>query len=262
MGGERVQAKVWVRQSAGGQTFYFIDHPPFYDRADLYGERDGDYPDNAERFIFFSKCVVNLARYLPWQPEVLHVHDWQTALVAAFVKDEKARGGWASPPPVCLTIHNLAYQGIFPAAKFALTNLPSGFFQPDGMEFYGGMNCLKAGITCAGMITTVSPRYAREITTEQYGCGLDGVLRQRQDALVGILNGVDYDEWTTVRQPVPGPLLHRGRMAGKDREQNRIAGGTGPARPRRSPAFRHGGAAGGAKGSGHPIGRAGGNAGG
>jgi starch synthase len=201
MGGERVQAKVCARHLAGGLVIYFIDHPSFYDRADLYSQQGADYPDNAERFIFFSKCVVNLARYLPWQPEVLHVHDWQAALVAALVADEKMRGGWAFAPPVCLTIHNLAYQGIFPAAKFALTNLPSGFFQPGGLEFYGGMSCLKAGIAYADIITTVSPRYAREITTEQYGCGLDGVLRQRQDVLAGILNGVDYDEWTTSANP-------------------------------------------------------------
>ncbi len=201
LGGERVQGKVWVRHLADGERIYFIDHPPFYDRAELYGERGADYPDNAERYIFFSKSVVNLARYLPWQPEVLHVHDWQAALAAAFVADEKGRGGWAAPPPVCLTIHNLAFQGNFPAGRFALTNLPREFFQPGGMEFYGGMSCLKAGITYADLITTVSPRYAREITTEEYGCGLDGVLRGRQDALVGILNGVDYDEWTTQANP-------------------------------------------------------------
>lgn len=215
LGGERVQGKVWVRHLADGETIYFIDHPPFYDRAELYGERGADYPDNAERFIFFSKCVVNLARYLPWQPEVLHVHDWQAALAAAFVAEEKRRGGWDSPPPVCLTIHNLAFQGNFPAAKFALTNLPSEFFQPGGMEFYGGMSCLKAGITYADLITTVSPRYAREITTEQYGCGLDGVLRQRQNALAGILNGVDYEEWTTSGDPYLSHFYSAGDLRGK-----------------------------------------------
>ncbi|MGA2556034.1 MAG: glycogen synthase GlgA [Verrucomicrobiota bacterium] len=205
LGGQRIQAKVCVGLQADGETIYFIDYPPFYDRAELYGEHGADYPDNAERFIFFSKCVVNLARYLPWRPEVLHLHDWQPALAAAFVADQRRRGGWASPPPVCLTIHNMAFQGNFPAAKFALTNLPSEFFRVAGMEFYGGMNCLKAGITYADRITTVSPRYAREITTEQYGCGLDGVLRWRQNALVGILNGVDYDEWKTESNP---HLLH------------------------------------------------------
>jgi starch synthase len=184
-----------------GPTLYFIDHPAYYDRAGLYGDRGGDYPDNAERFIFFSKCAVNLSRHLPWKPEVLHLHDWQAAAAAAFVADERSRGGQARLPAVCLTIHNLAYQGTFPAAAFALTNLPPEFFRLDGMEFYGGMNCLKAGIAYADIITTVSPRYAREITTEEYGCGLDGVLRRRQDALVGILNGVDYDEWSTSANP-------------------------------------------------------------
>jgi len=232
MGGERVQAKVCSRHPAGGPAVYFIDHPPFYDRAELYGERDADYPDNAERFIFFSKCVVNLARYLPWQPEVLHLHDWQPALAAALVEDEKSRGGWASAPPVCLTIHNLAYQGIFPAAKFALTNLPSGFFQPAGLEFYGGMNCLKAGITYAGVITTVSPRYAREITTAQQGCGLDGVLRRRQDVLVGILNGVDYEEWTTSANPhLPHPYT-AGDLRGKTSNKTALQEELGlPVRP-------------------------------
>jgi starch synthase len=215
MGDQRVQAKVCVRHEAGGLAVYFIDHPPYYDRAELYGERGADYPDNAERFIFFCKSVVNLARYLPWRPDVLHLHDWPAAPAAAFVADEKERGGWASPPPVCLTIHNLAYQGIFPAAKFALTNLPSSFFQPAGMEFYGGLNCLKAGIAYADAITTVSPRYAREITTEQYGCGLDGILRQRQNVLVGILNGVDYDEWTTSANPYLSHFYTAGDLRGK-----------------------------------------------
>jgi starch synthase len=111
------------------------------------------------------------------------------------------RESWTAAPPTCLTIHNLAYQGIFPAAKFALTNLPQSYFQPESIEFYGSMNCLKAGISYADVITTVSPRYAREITTELWGSGLDGVLRKRQSILHGILNGVDYDEWKTEGNP-------------------------------------------------------------
>jgi starch synthase len=215
MGRGRVQAKVCTLSSPAGQTLYFIDHPAYYDRPDLYGERGGEYPDNAERFIFFSKSVVHLARCLPWQPDVLHLHDWQAAPAAAFAADEKSRGNWAGAPSVCLTIHNLAYQGNFPAAAFPLTNLPPEFFRPDGMEFYGGMNCLKAGIAYADIITTVSPRYAREITTEEYGCGLDGILRRRQDALVGILNGVDYDEWTTTANPFLSRPYSAGDMQGK-----------------------------------------------
>src|SRR5258708_10580072 len=96
-----------------------------------------------------------------------------------------------------MTIHNLAYQGIFPAAQYALTNLPWDYFSPAGVEFYGQLSCLKAGITYADVITTVSPRYAREITTREFGSGLDGLLRERQSSLFGILNGVDYAEWNT-----------------------------------------------------------------
>jgi starch synthase len=201
MGDQRVQGGVCVEEAGGGPTIYFIDQPLFYDRPELYQERGADYADNAERFIFLCKSVVNLARFLPWRPELIHVHDWQAAPVAALVEDERRRGVWAAAPPVCLTIHNLAFQGNFPAAKFGLTNLPPEYFQPGGMEFYGGMNFLKGGISYASVITTVSPRYAREITTEQFGCGLDGALRWRQDVLIGILNGVDYDEWTTVGNP-------------------------------------------------------------
>lgn len=201
LGHNLVTGRVWTRESPAGLTTYFIEQKDFYERAELYQERDVPYRDNAERFIFLSKAVVHLARYLPWQPELLHLHDWQTALAALLVFDQKQHGHWTSAPATCLTIHNLAFQGQFPAAQYALTNLPAAYLQPDGAEFYGGLNCLKAGISFADTITTVSPRYAREITTEALGCGLDGVLRRRQNVLHGILNGVDYEEWKTEGNP-------------------------------------------------------------
>jgi starch synthase len=201
LGPARVAGNIWTLEPSPGLTIYFIEQKDFFQRSDLYQERGFDYPDNAERFIFFSKCVAHLARYLPWRPDLVHVHDWQTALVPLLMLDQKLREGWAAAPPVCLTIHNLAYQGNFAAAKFALTNLPGVYFKPEGVEFYGFMSCLKAGISYADQITTVSPRYAREITTEALGSGLDGVLRRRQHALHGILNGVDYDEWKTEGNP-------------------------------------------------------------
>ncbi len=201
LGSAQVAGKIWTLQRAAGLTIYFVEQDEFFDRDGLYQKQGADYPDNAERFVFFSKCVVHLARYLPWAPELVHVHDWPSALAAVFARDQKGRDGWSAGPPVCLTIHNLAYQGIFDAAKFALTNLPASYFQPEGLEYYGAMNSLKGGIVHADEITTVSPRYAREITTELMGCGLDGVLRRRQDALAGILNGVDYDEWKTEGNP-------------------------------------------------------------
>ena len=202
MGDRREQGKVWVRHFGGDQlSIYFVDHPGFFDRVGLYGDAGADYPDNAERFTFFSKAVANLARYLPWQPELVHIHDWQACLVPILMLHQKIHDQWAAMPPTCLTIHNLAYQGIFPPAKYSLTDLPLDYFHPGGMEFYKSLNFLKAGITYSDIITTVSPRYAREITTEQFGCGLDGVLRNRQNSLAGILNGVDYDEWKTTANP-------------------------------------------------------------
>jgi starch synthase len=194
LGASHVQAELFSLEIEKGLTVYFIDQPKFYDRAGIYLENDISYVDNAERFIFFSKCVAHLSRYLSWRPDVVHVHDWQTAFVPALILQQQ-REGWGNPLRTCLTIHNLAYQGTFPASAFALTNLPPDFFTIEGAEFYGNLNCLKAGIAFADVITAVSPRYAREITTEEFGCGLDGFLRKRQNKLFGILNGVDYEEW-------------------------------------------------------------------
>jgi starch synthase len=195
LGGRRVQAELFSLKVEKGLTAYFIEQPEFYFRNGLYQQDDISYPDNADRFIFFSKCVANLARYLQWRPDVVHINDWQTCLVPALMLHQRRAEGWGNPPPTCLSIHNLAYQGVFPPESFALTNLPPEFFTVDGVEFYGGLNCLKAGIAFADVITTVSPRYAREITTEEYGCGLDDRLRLRKDRLIGILNGVDCEEW-------------------------------------------------------------------
>lgn len=201
LGVRRAAGEVWILQPLEGLTLYFIDAPEFYQRAGLYQKEGLDYADNAERFVFFSKAIAELASRLPWKPELLHLNDWQTALAALFMKEQRGSGEAFSGPRICLTIHNLAYQGVFPAAHYALTNLPWSYFVPDGIEFYGQMNCLKAGLVYADVLTTVSPRYAREITTPEFGCGLDGLLRRRAADLAGILNGVDYDEWRTVGNP-------------------------------------------------------------
>jgi starch synthase len=201
LGSGRVQAKVWSAGGAGEPTIYFIDQPEFYQRTGLYQHAGADYPDNAARFIFLSKCVAQMARYLPWQPELVHVHDWQVGLVPLMIRHQQWREGWGTAPRTCLTIHNLAYQGVFFPSDFALTNLPPDYLTLHGAEAYGMLNCLKAAIVFADRITTVSPRYAREILTEQFGYGLDGVLRSRQSVLTGILNGVDTHEWNTRNNP-------------------------------------------------------------
>ena len=215
----RQRADVWTLPHSSGVTVYFIDQPRYYDRPALYTENGVDYADNGERFIFFAKAAVHLARFLPWHPEVVHVHDWQAGLIPILVLHQKLTDGWLRVPRTCLTIHNLAYQGVFSRAQYDLTNLPLDYFNPNGVEFHAFLNCLKAGIVYADSITTVSPRYAREITTEQFGCGLDGTLRARADALTGILNGVDYEEWNTTHNPdliAPFDAAHlKGKLANK-----------------------------------------------
>jgi starch synthase len=198
LGAQQVAGETWGVEPTEGLTVYFVDQPKFYARGDLYQEEGADYPDNAERFMFLSKAAAHLALHLPWEAEVLHVHDWQASPAALLLQHQRKLAGQGRTPAVCLTIHNLAYQGLFPAARYALLNLPEDYFSPRGAEFYGQMSYLKAGIVYADMITTVSPRYAREITTEELGCGLDGLLRQRNSTLVGILNGVDYELWNPI----------------------------------------------------------------
>jgi starch synthase len=201
LGAQRIHGEIWTIEPQQGLTIYFLDQPGFYHRTALYQVHGVDFPDNAERFIYFSKVAAHLAFHLDWKPEVVHVHDWQAAPTVLFVHDQAKQLTPSSAPRTCITLHNLAYQGIFPANRYALTNLPWDYFNPDGVEFYGQMNSLKAGIAYADAITTVSPTYAREITTPELGFGLEGLLRKRQSSLTGILNGVDYDEWNTTNNP-------------------------------------------------------------
>jgi starch synthase len=200
LGNKTAHGEVWSLEPLPGLTVYFVDQPGFYQRESLYARYGVDYPDNAERFVFFAKSVAYLAQQLDWKPEILHAHDWQAACAVLLIHHQK-RAGWQEPPRTCMTLHNLAYQGVFPAGSYSLTNLPWDYFNAAGVEFYNQFSCLKAGIAFADMITTVSPRYAREITTEEFGCGLAGLLRRCQDSLRGILNGVDYDEWDPVHDP-------------------------------------------------------------
>jgi len=214
LGDRQMQAAVWTLEPLAGLTIYFVDQPEFYSRESLYGF-GLTYNEDADRFVFFSKSVVHLARQLDWLPEVVHVHDWHTGVVPLLIRHEKDFGGWTNALRTCVTIHNLAYQGNFPVTKFPLLNLPWNYFKPEGVEFYGQLNCLKAGIYFADAITTVSPRYAREIVTAEFGCGLDGLLRKRQAAVSGILNGVDYDEWNSTRDSFIPHSYSAGDFSGK-----------------------------------------------
>lgn len=222
MGQRNVHATIVRLRVRRGLQVLFVDQPAYFDRAALYMEEGRVYADNGERFIFFSKVAAWIARELIAPVDLVHMHDWQAALVPLLVHHEERAGGWAKAPKCCLTIHNLAYQGQFPVETYPLCGLPWDYFRVEGLEFYGGMNCLKAGIRFADYITTVSPRYAREICTPEYGCGLDGVLRERAPFLSGILNGVDYDEWNTTRNPHLEHPYSAHQLAGKRAEKTRL----------------------------------------
>lgn len=180
---------------------YLIDQPHYFDRASLYGERGEDYRDNSERFIFFSRAVFEAARVLDLRPEIIHANDWQTGLIPALQRIEFARQPVFERTATVFTIHNMAYQGQFWHWDMLLTGLDWKYFNYRQMEFFGSLNLLKTGITFADILTTVSPTYAREIQTPEYGYGLHGVLHSRRDDLVGILNGVDTDVWNPETDP-------------------------------------------------------------
>jgi len=180
---------------------FFVQHDEFFDRSFLYGTSKGDYVDNAQRFCFFSRAVFALSEALEQRWDVIHCHDWQAALIPIYLKTTFSDHPLFSKTKSLLTIHNLGYQGIFPSDTFALLGLPSRVFSIDGMEFWGKVNLLKGGIIFADQLTTVSPTYAKEIQTPEFGYGLEGVLKDQAAKLRGILNGVDYTQWNPADDP-------------------------------------------------------------
>src|SRR4051812_16928270 len=174
---------------------YLICREEFFDRRSPYGNGERDYEDNADRFIFFCKGVVETLRLLELQADIVHSHDWQGALLSLLLREAERRHGTTLALKTVFTIHNIAYQGVFPASTYARTNLPDELFHIDGLEYYSQINLMKGGILFADRVTTVSPRYAREIQTPEFGCGLDGVAQTRADDLVGLINGIDTSIW-------------------------------------------------------------------
>jgi starch synthase len=177
-----------------GVKHYFIDYPPYFDRDEIYGTPLGDYPDNAQRFLLFSKAVIEIARR-DFHPDLIHCHDWQTGMVPALLKTAYAADAVLGGVPVVFTIHNLGYQGNFDAALMGSLGLPPGLLTIHGLEFHGKLSFLKGGLVYADALTTVSEAYAREIQTKEYGFGMDGLLGWRSSVLSGVLNGVSYERW-------------------------------------------------------------------
>ncbi len=189
----------------------------YFDRDGLYGEGGQDYPDNAERFAFFCRAALEWLRAEREPPDVLHVHEWQAALAPAFLRATAALYPELGRVRTVLTLHNLAFQGRFPADHWHVLNLDARYFVPEFLEFYGEINFLKAGMVFADALTTVSPRYAAEIQTPAFGEGLDGVLRARGAALRGILNGIDDAVWDPATDPHLPARYRAGDLAGKAR---------------------------------------------
>ena len=178
-----------------GIKVYFIQNDKYFNRDGLYGTNKGDYPDNLERFSFFCRKSLELLKQLKFRPDIMHAHDWQASCIPIYLKTLLSADQFYKNSKSLLTIHNLAYQGTFAREEFPKLGLDWSLFNMEQLEFYGKVNILKGGIVFSDCINTVSPTYAKEIQTSDFGCGLEGVLLKRRDCLFGILNGLDYSIW-------------------------------------------------------------------
>jgi len=178
-----------------GVRYFFVDDPAYFDREGLYGDTTGDYPDNAERYGEFCRAAIEIVKHV-WPADVIHCHDWQTALVPVLLRTSYGDDPSVKDIPVVFTIHNMGYHGLFPEEVLERAGIPQVLYNPGALEFYGSVNFLKGGLIYSDFLTTVSKKYAQEIQTPEYGWGLDGVVRGRADRLIGILNGVDYSVWS------------------------------------------------------------------
>lgn len=210
--GDRViEGRIFSDQSSN----FFIGCDEFFDRQELYGTPEGDYIDNASRFIFFSRGILEACKALNFKPDVIHCNDWQTGLVPLYLKTIYSADKFFKNTATLLTIHNLGYQGLFPSSEMPLINLGWELFTPEGIEFYGKVNFLKAGIISADILNTVSNTYAKEILNKEFGFGLEGVLRMREGVLYGVINGIDYEEWDPLRDKFLPANYNHNDISGK-----------------------------------------------
>lgn len=197
-----------------GVRYFFLDDPAYFDRDGIYGEQNRDYPDNAERFTEFCRAAIELAKHF-WIPDIFHCNDWQTAMLPVLLHSSYGDDPAVNKIPVVFTIHNLGYQGVFPPDVLDRAGIPRMLFNPSAIEFFGNVNFLKGGLLYSDYLTTVSPKYAKEIQTPEFGFGLDGVIRSRADRLTGILNGVDYSVWSPDKDSLLPAKYSAKNLAGK-----------------------------------------------
>jgi len=214
--GEKVETgRLWEGRTPKGAPAYFIENDKFYDRDDLYGTPEGDFPDNSFRFTFYDRGVLESLKALKLNFDIIHCNDWQTALIPVYIKTIYKND--FPNTKTLLTIHNLGYQGLFRSEDMPLTGLGWELFNIEGLEFYGKISFLKGGILFADILTTVSKNYAKEILTSEYGFGLDGVLKKRSKDLYGIINGIDYNEWNPENDSLITLSYSMNDLQGKDK---------------------------------------------
>ncbi len=214
--GHREEAgTVMETEAEDGVRAYLVRNERYFDRDFLYGTKDGDYVDNCERFAFFCRAIMEWILRSGRRYDIIHCNDWQTALVPAYVGTIYSRETALRSTGTVFTVHNLGYQGLFWNHELPLTGLGWDLFTPKGVEFYGKLNVLKAGLVFADILTTVSDTYSREIQTAEYGHGLEGVLYERRADLHGILNGVDYENWNPETDPLIAERYSRQDLSGK-----------------------------------------------
>ena len=214
--GQPTPTALWATGAPGAEREVFVGHDGFYGREGLYGDAQGDYPDNDRRFILLARAALEACKRMGFRPDVVHAHDWQTGLVPVYLKTLHEHDPFFRNTASVFTIHNVGYQGLFPHEALRAAELPyDRVFHINGLEYYGQISFLKGGIVYSDLVTTVSERYAREIQTAEYGFGMDGVLAARKDALVGITNGVDYASWNPETDAALPARYSPGDLSGK-----------------------------------------------
>ncbi len=213
LGNSIEHGKLWKGNTSGGADVYFIENDKFYNRDELYGTPAGDYPDNASRFIFYSRGALETLKELRLTVDIIHCNDWQTGLIPVYLKTIYKND--FPQTATLITIHNIGYQGIFDHIEMLLTGFGWEMFHMDALEVYGKINFLKAGILFSDLLTTVSNTYAREIMTSEYGFGLDTVLKKRSNDLYGIINGIDYKDWNPEKDNLIAAKYSRYNLSGK-----------------------------------------------
>jgi starch synthase len=216
LGADILDASIRKTRTPDGVDIYFLEREDLYDRPNLYSCPAGDYYDNLQRFSFFCHAALRASVELDIHPDILHCHDWQASLVAPLLAGAYRNFPALKKSRCVFTIHNIGYQGIFPAESLSVTGLSKEtFFHVEGLEFWGGVNLMKGGILYSDAVTTVSPSYALEIQTPRFGMGLEGVLRKRSTSLQGILNGIDCRVWDPALDPLIPANYSKAHMDGK-----------------------------------------------